>query len=903
MMALRSLFLRRTVERELDEELRFHLEQMEAFAETRGQQLAEARPQMPRYVSGLDKVKEACRDMRTLRPFEEFLGDLRLGVRRLRKNPGFTLTAIITIALGIGANAAIFSLLNAVLLRPLPGVQSPDDLVLFSDGSFEGSVVATTPEAGTVAAYSFPLYNRLRDNLRLFDDIAAQQSNTTGAVVHQAGSDSADGAPASARSVTANYFEVLGVNPLLGRIFRADDQTSPGANPVLILSYGYWQRRFGGTPSIVGSQLIVNGFPYTVVGVTPPSFIGTKIGAATDIWVPITMQVELMRRESRLSSADSTWWLLVMGRIKHDVSLRQAQAEANVVLEQFLAESLGSADARGARNRVHAELFPGARGVSSPRRQFGLSLVVLMAGVGLLLFIACINVSHLLLARAARRQAEVSLQLALGATRSRIVRQLVTEGMLLAVLGGVTGLVIGRWCTTSLVRLASTGRTPLVVDTTPDVRVLAFGALLIVATAVLFGLVPAWQASLTHLNDSLSAKSRTLLGTPGRRALGRLLLISQVALSLLLLMGAGLLTQTLRNLQEVDKGFREADVLLVNLNSRLTELSPQQLVPVYEQLLDRISSLPIQSASMAVDTPLSGNTNTTDISIPGRASALEDDMEVQVVVVTPRYFETMGMNIVEGRGVTADDRAGAPRVTVINEALAGRFFNAGGVLGRRLRAGGQAQELTVVGVVKNARVNDLRSEPRPIVYLPLAQSPEFLRGLQVRTAGEPGGLAAEIRQIIRNTNAKLAVNEVSTLRQQVDRSLVRERLIATLSSAFGMLALILVCVGLYGVLSQSVAQRTSEIGVRVALGSTHRGIQWLVMRESLVVVLSGIAIGVPAALATGRGMAGLLFGLSAIDLRTLSATVAVVLVVTILASYLPAWRASRVDPIVALRYE
>jgi predicted permease len=368
-------------------------------------------------------------------------------------------------------------------------------------------------------------------------------------------------------------------------------------------------------------------------------------------------------------------------------------------------------------------------------------------------------------------------------------------------------------------------------------------------------------------------------------------------------MGAGLLTQTLRNLQEVDKGFREAGVLLVNLNSRLTELSPQQLVPVYEQLLDRISSLRIQSASMAADTPLSGNTNTTDISIPGRASALEDDMEVQVVVVTPRYFETMGMNIVEGRGVTADDRAGAPRVTVINEALAGRFFNAGGVLGRRLRAGGQAQELTVVGVVKNARVNDLRSEPRPIVYLPLAQSPEFLRGLQVRTAGEPGGLAAEIRQIIRNTNANLAVNEVSTLGQQVDQSLVRERLIATLSSAFGMLALILVCVGLYGVLSQSVAQRTSEIGIRVALGSTHRGIQWLVMRESLVVVLSGIAIGVPAALATGRGMAGLLFGLSAIDLRTLSAAVAVVVVVTILASYLPAWRASHVDPIVALRHE
>jgi predicted permease len=393
------------------------------------------------------------------------------------------------------------------------------------------------------------------------------------------------------------------------------------------------------------------------------------------------------------------------------------------------------------------------------------------------------------------------------------------------------------------------------------------------------------------------------VGSPGRRAFGRLLLISQVALSLLLLVGAGLLTQTLQNLQDVDKGFREDHVLLVSLNSRLTGLSPQQLVAVYEQLLDRISSLPTRSASMAADTPLSGNTNTTDISIPGRASPPREDMEVQVNVVTPHYFETMGMRVVEGRGVTPDDRAGAPRVTVINEALARRFFGSGGVLGRRLRVGGPNQELTVVGVVKNARINDLRSDPDPILYQPLAQSPEFLRGLQVRTIGEPGTLVAEIRQTIRNTNANLAVNEVSTLHQQVDRSLARERLIATLSGAFGVLALMLVCVGLYGVLSQSVAQRTAEIGVRVALGCTRRGVQWLIVREWLVVVVAGLAVGIAAALATGRGMAGLLFGLSAVDPQTLSGATAIVVVVTVSASYMPAWHASRVDPVVALRSE
>ena len=440
-------------------------------------------------------------------------------------------------------------------------------------------------------------------------------------------------------------------------------------------------------------------------------------------------------------------------------------------------------------------------------------------------------------------------------------------------------------------------------DANSDVRVLIFSSSLILATAVLFGLVPIWQASLTHLSGSLKAVSRSVSASAGRRAFGRLLLISQVAISLLLLVGAGLLTRTLRNLQEVDKGFREEHVLLVNLNARLTGLTAQQLLPVYGQMLDEISVLPVQSASMASDTPLSGNTGTTDIFVPGRAAVQGEDLEVQVVVATPRYFETMGMSVLHGRGVNRDDRFETSRVAVINESMARRFFESDGALGRRFRAGGQDTELTVIGVLKNARVNDLRSEPRPMIYLPLAQSPDVLRSLQVRTAGDPVMLAAQIRQIVRNVNPNLAVNQVTTLHQQVDRSLGRERLIATLSGAFSMLALTLVCVGLYGVLSQSVAQRTSEIGVRVALGATHRRVQWLILRESLLVLLVGIVVGIPAALAAAKGISGLLFGLSAVDPQTLSIATGAVVVVTVLASYIPAWRASRVDPIVALRYE
>ncbi len=891
-------------EQDLERELRLDLELEAEEQQRNGLSAEEARYAAHRAFGNMTLVKEEVREMWHWNSLETIWQDLRFGSRKLRQNPGFAVMAVLTLALAIGANTAIFSLVNAVLLRSLPGVQSPDNLVLFSDGSFEGGFMANTPDPGILPAYSYPLYNRLRRQLQLFDDIAAQQSNTTGAVVERAGSDSSSAAdPASARCVTANFFDVLGVRALLGRTFRADDQTAPGANPVLVLSYGYWQRQFGGTLSVIGAQLTVNGFGYAVVGVAPPNFIGTKVGAATDFWVPLTMQEQLMRRESRLSLSDKTWWLLVIGRIKRGVPLRQAQAELNVALQQYLAETPASPNEIALRKRVRAELSAGGKGVSSPRRQFGPSLLVLMGGVGMLLLIACINVSHLLLARSVRRQSEVSLKLALGASRSRIVRQLITEGLLLSILGGIAGLALGRWCTAGLVRLASTGQVPLVVDTTPDARVFVFSSLLILATAVLFGLVPVWQVSLTHLSGSLKEMSRSVSGSTSRRAFSRLLLISQVALSLLLLVSAGLLTQTLRNLQKVDKGFHEDHLLLVNLNSRLTGLNPRQMVSVYEQLLEEMSSLPVQSVSLAVDTPLSGNTNTTDISIPGRASTQGDNMEVQTVVVTPRYFETMGMNVLQGRGISREDRAATPRIAVVNEAMVRRFFDSGEVLGRRFWAGAQDQELTVAGVVKNARMNDLRSEPRPTIYLPLAQSPEYLRGLQVRVKGDPAMVAARIRQIIRRTNPNLAVNQMTTLHQQVDRSLVRERLIATLSGAFGVLALILVCVGLYGVLSQSVAQRTAEIGVRVALGAGQRRVQWLILRESLVLVLSGIAVGIPAALAAAKGMASLLFELSPVDPRTLCSATGTVVIVTVLASYIPAWRASRVDPIVALRYE
>jgi predicted permease len=886
---------------EIEEELEYHLAMLVRERLEDGSSAAEARYAARRKLGNKTLIEEVTREMWRSNSLETVWQDLRYAARQLRQSPGFASVAVMTLALAIGANTAIFSLLNGVLLRALPGVRSPDSLVLFSDGDYQGSFMANIPDPGPLPVYAYQLYERLRDHGQFFDGIAAQQSTTSGANVQVRDSE-ADGTAngAGGRCVTANYFDVLGVAAFRGRTFRPEDQTAPGANPVLVMSYGYWQRRFGGNPSVIGSQLVVNGSPFTVIGITPPNFTGTEVGSATDFWVPVTMQAQLMRRESFLSR--NAWWLLLIGRIKPGVSLAQAQANFNVILQQYLAEAPARGEEAAARKLVRIDLLPGAKGMSPLRRKFGVPLVVLMGGVGLLLLIACINISHLLLARSIRRQREISVRLALGASRVRVLRQLMTEGLLLSLVGGTAGLILGQWCCYGLLRLASPGPVPLAVDVNVDTRVLMFTALLTIAAGLLFSLTPIWHVSRTDLNVSLQATSRAISGSAMGRSFGRLLLVSQVALSVLLLVGAGLLVQTLRNLKNFDKGFQEEHVLLVSVAFRLAGLNPMQTMAVYQELLDRISALPgIRSASLALQTPLSGNTDTTDISVPGHPVPWGTDMEVEVMVVTPGYFKTMGMRLAQGRALTLDDRANTPRVAVVNEAMARQFFDSN-ALDRRFRGWG-SDELTVVGVVKNAKLLDLRSDVRPVMYVPLAQSPTLLKSIQVRTVGNPALLASQIRQIVRDVNPNLPVMQVTTLRDQVDRSLVEERLVAILSSVFGMAALVLVSIGLYGVLSQTVARRTAEIGVRMALGAERVQVRWLVLKEALVVVLVGIAIGAPVALVAGRGLRRLIFGLSPADPLILSGASIAILIVAVLASYMPALRASRVDPIVALRYE
>jgi predicted permease len=837
----------------------------------------------------------------------DLLQDLRHGVRLLRRSPGFTVLVVLSLALGMASNTAIFSLIDAVLLRPLP-VPQPDQLVLMTDGNTGGRWRWDEVTEPRLDLYTYPLYQRLRAD-PLFDGVVAEDSSYTPALVVESGS--ADGradARATGRLVSANYFSALRVPAWRGRTFLPEDETAPGANPVLVLSHAYWQRRFGGSPEVVGAHLTVNGTAYTVVGVAPAGFSGTEIASGVDFWAPLTMQAALTRDRSLLgppTGPRDLRWLLVVGRLKAGVSLAAAEASANRILQAFLDADPALAKVVLARQPIRIALDPGVMGFNRLGQSFREPLLTLMAGVGLLLLIVCLNLSHLLLARAIGRQREMGIRAALGASRARLVRQLLAEGLLLAALGAAAAALATRWLSDGLIALASVRN--LEVGQSP--RVVAFTALLALGTAVLIGMVPALQTSRRRGDLQLAMRegSRAIAGAGGRRVVSRLLLASQVAFSLVLLVGAGLMAGTLGKLRGVDKGFDEANVLLVDLNLRLTGLGKQQLVPLEDELLRRVAALPgVRFASLSQGARLpGGGRHIEPIFLPGSTA----EVRTMIGSVTPAHFATLGLTLARGRVLTADDRKGAPPVAVINETLARQM--GGGqrgdgespdVVGKRFRF--EDQEITVVGVIRNAKANGLRRAARPMIYVPAAQATQVLDDLEVRTDGtDPAAVTEQIRRVLREAHPALAGVAVRSLRSQVERSLGRERLLATLSSAFGLAALFLVCLGLYGVISQWASHRTREIGVRMALGATSGGVRWLVLRQGFVLVLAGVLVGLPAAMAAARLLADLLFGVSPTDAKTMAAAALALFAVATAAAYLPARRASRVDPMKALRAE
>ena len=831
--------------------------------------------------------------------------DLRYAIRMMGKSPGFTLIAVLSLALGIGGNTAIFSLMNAVMLRYLP-VEKPDRLMLFGDGRWSG-ITDSLPD-GSWQLFSYPFYREVQGNNAVFTGVAAMMSlpNDVRAVV----SGSKESEPVRARLVSGTYFDVLGVKPAAGRTFTAAEDQTPGGNPVAVMSYAWWQRRFGGDPSVVGKTLTIGSTVYRVVGITPAEFFGTAVGESPELWIPLAMNGRLPPQWGGDKARTDPLFqsLYILARLKPGGRVEQASAQVNLMFKQNLRAISGpnaSEKNLNAIRRASIELTPGGRGLSRIRSHFSTSLRLLMAAVGLVLLIACANIANLLLARAASRQREIAVRLSLGASRIRVIRQMLTESMVLAVAGGAAGMAFAWWACGFLVRMVSTGGETLPLQVAPDAQVLALTTLLSVATGILFGLAPALRATRIDLSAPLKEGRSSGLAR-SRNVLAKALIVSQVALATMLLIGAGLFVHSLANLRGVNTGFDEENVLLIGMDTASLGWADDdaRLTGLYRQVEQRVAETPgVRAASFAMFT-FQQSAWTASAFTHERTALPESQREIHNNVVGPAFFTAMGLPVTLGRAFSLNDTAKAPKVAMINETMARRFFPGESPVGRRYGfSADHSGEFEVVGVVKDAKYESLREEPTSMAFYPDAQAVRFLSDLTVRYAGDLRAILPAVRRAIGEANHNLPITQVRTLAEQVDDTLVRDKLIARLSSFFGLLALLLASIGIYGVLSYAVARRTSEVGLRMALGAPRSNVLWLVMKDVLVLAASGLAIGVPAALASKRLISGLLYGLSGFDFVSVAAAIGILMAVAGLAAYLPAHRASLVDPAIALRYE
>jgi predicted permease len=828
--------------------------------------------------------------------------DLRYGARMLWKNPGFTLIAALTLSLGIGANTAIFSLIDAALLRTLP-VKDPGRLALFGTGADMG--VSIGFPGGRAELFSYPFYREARSRNQVFSDVAAVQSlpNRVYGVVSGTGGDPE---MLDARLVSGSYFSVLGVEAILGRAFTDADDQIPGGHPVAVASHAWWERRLGADPAAVGKTITIGSTVYTLIGVTPREFFGTTVGESPDIWIPLAMEEQVppgwKGRNNNLFQS-----LYLIARLKPGVSINQAGVETNLLFKQALQEYAGSQPSPERLRDIQqasVALTPAGRGLSQLRSQFSEPLQALMAVVGLVLLIACANVANLLLARGAARRKEFAMRLALGAGRLRLIRQLGAESVLLAALGGSLGVIIAWWGSQALVWMASTGPQPLPLDVSPNARILGFTLFASLLSAIIFGTAPALRATGFELIPALKDGAGDAAMT--RSLLGKALVVSQVALSLLVLVGAGLFVRSLINLRNVDTGFNQQNVLLLQpaTDSVGYKEDDPRLSTLYRDVEEKVSAIPgVRAAAFSLFSFNQGTWN-NPITVKGDAPPVRETPFIINNVVGPGFFTAMNLPLILGRPFGPQDTKTSPKVAVISEEMARRFFPQS-PLGKRYRMGtsGEGEEIEVIGVVKDAKYESLGEEPRPMAYYPYSQRNWYLGNFEVSFSGAPGAIVSAVRQAIKEVNRNLPIAEVTMFSKQVDRSLVQQKLIARLSSFFGLLALLLAAIGLYGVISYSVTQRTREIGIRMALGAERRNVQRLVLGQGAKLTLIGVLIGLGAAWALTRWIESLLFGVSPTDRVTFVIIALLLMVVAMLACYIPARRATKVDPMVALRTE
>jgi len=907
---LRGLLRRRSVEREMEEELRFHL-RMRAQENVRGGMAPdEAERAALRSFGQWPRIKEACRDVKGGGGVETLLQDMRFGARTLAKNPGFTLVVTLTLALGIGANTAIFSFVNAVLLRSVP-VAEPERLVYVFGGT------RTSP----YSVSSYPDYLDYRARNDVFSDLIAYSPIT----LSLNSGEQVD--TVTGLIVTGNYFDVLGVRPRVGRAFLPEEDTTPGGHPVAVVSHGLWQSRFGADPGVVGRKLLLNGQQFTVVGVAPADFNGADTGRTSDIYVPMAMQA-LVRpprggysgeMNPDLLSKRGPRWLDIVGRLKPGVTEEQAQAAMSTLAAQ-LSQSYPDTN-----REQTATVSPLAKGDPEQRGRLVSVAGLLLAVVGLVLLIACANVANLLLARAASRRKEISIRLALGASRGRLVRQLLTESLLLSLLGGALGLLLGVWLVKTMRTYSAPANFfPVAFDFSLDGNVLGFTLLLSVLTGLLFGIAPALQASKPDLVVALKDETALVPGASGRGGrrftLRDLLVVAQVALSLVLLISAGLFLRSLRKAQGIDPGFDPSRVVTMPLNINLLRYTKTQGQDFYRQVLERVTALPgVQSATLTRTPPLSGASRQSTVVIAGREApesgsntensggAGGESVPSNITLassVGQDYFETLNIPLLRGRDFNAQDREGAPGVAIVNETFARRYFPGEDPIGMRVSlAGAQGPWLEVVGLARDGKYVTLGEVPAPFLYQPLAQRHESGMVLMLRTSGDPSGLVPAVRREVHSIEPNLPLTNARLMEELLSTSLYPARMGAVLIGVFGLLALVLASVGLYGVMSYSVSRRTREIGIRMALGARGGDVLRLVLRQSMTLVAFGVALGLGAAFAATRLLAGFLYGVSPTDPAAFIGIAALLSIVSLAASLVPARRAATVDPLVAFRYE
>ncbi len=832
----------------------------------------------------------------------DLLSDIQFALRTFVKSPVFAGVAVLSLALGIGANTGIFTLLDQVLLRLLP-VQDPQQLVQLKwEGSYYGSNTGD-------AAISYPMYKDFRDRNQVFSGVMCRYALPLSLGL------SGRGERLDGELVSGNYFQVLGVKAALGRLITPDDDRVPDGEPLAVLSYRFWKERFHGDPNVIGQNLLINGRQLTVIGVSQAGFDGIEVGYSPKIRIPVAMKKamtpgwEVYGLENRRGR-----WVNVFARLKPGISITQAKASLQPLFHSILEMEVREKEFARANAytkqqflRSSMNVLPGSRGRSALRRQAEAPLWVLMAMVGLVLLIACANVANLLMARATGRQKEIAVRLAMGASRLRLMRQLLVESLLLSLAGGAAGLLVAAWSDDLLVRLMSTGSSPLELSTTPDVRVLLFALAVSCLTGIVFGLIPALQSTRPDVAATLKESAGAVIGG-GHIRIRKALVVAQVFLSLLLLIGAGLFVRSLRKLDTLNPGFRTHNLVAFSIDPRLNGYSKERTPIFYRQLLEKLrATAGVESAAFAIVRVLDDNDWENSITVEGYEPKPGEDIGPYYNAVSPGYCATLGLKLVAGREFLPSDVGTSHKVGIVNEKWAQKYFGGRNALGRHFGFGGDPgtkTDIEIVGIVADAKYNNMRDQMSAQNFVPFDQTDNLTDiAVYVRTELKPEQMFAVIRGTVRDLDANLPVYGMRTLDEQLDQSLVAERLTAFLATVFGLLATLLAAIGLYGVMAYNVGRRTREIGIRIALGAPSPSVLWLIMREVLVMLTLGVAIALPAAWGLARLVQSQLYGIAPNDPLSMALATLAIALVAALAGYIPALRATRIDPIRALRYE